>query len=80
MRQTILNIRCDVCGKEIDTKNPVSMGLISLAKIVPELGQSSVIGKVPTLNMTQKMVDINIDLCGECVEAVEQFINTIKKT
>lgn len=80
MRQTILNIKCDICGKEIDTKNPVTMGLISIAKIVPQLGASNEIGKVPTLNMTQKMVDISIDMCGECVERVEQFINTIKKT
>jgi hypothetical protein len=79
MRQTIVNITCDVCGKEIDTKNPVSMGLISIAKIVPQLGALNEIGKVPTLNMTQKMVDISIDMCGECVNKVEEFINSIKK-
>ena len=79
MRQTIINIKCDVCGKEIDTTKPTSLGLISLAKIVPQLGVDNKIGKLTQLNMTQKMVDISIDLCGECVEAVEQFINTIKK-
>jgi len=80
MRQTIINIKCDICDKNIDTTKPTSLGLISLAKVVPQLGASNEIGKVPTLNMTQKMVDISIDMCGECVEQVEQFINTIKKT
>jgi hypothetical protein len=82
MKETIVNIKCDICKKEVDMNKDTSLGMITISKVVTKLNMTNrqtTIRNIPELSTEKEIENINLDMCGECCSKVENFVNTIKK-
>ena len=83
MRVTNLTITCDICGKEIKPELDSAIALLDIRKLMSKLNtiqrpSAGMFKELPQLSTEQELVNIQIDICENCLKKVESYLETIK--
>lgn len=83
MRVTNLTITCDICGANIDPNTLNAIALLDIKKMMSKLNtfqrpSNGMLKELPQLRTEQELVNIQVDICEDCLKKVENYIETIK--